>query len=56
MSFTITTRHATYQLRAGDAKAAIARTLKKMAADSNAALFGAETAQAAFDKMRRASR
>jgi hypothetical protein len=44
------------QLCAGDAKAAIARTLKKMAADSNTALFSAEAAQAAFGKIRRASR
>jgi len=40
----------------GDAKAAVARSLKKMAVDSNAALFEAEAAHAAFGKIRRASR
>jgi hypothetical protein len=41
---------------AGDTRAAVARTLKKMTADSNAALFSAESAHAAFGKIRRASR
>lgn len=40
----------------GDAKAAVARSLKKMAVDSNAALFKAAAAQTAFGKIRRASR
>lgn len=40
----------------GDTKAAVARALKKMAVDSNAALFKAEAAQTAFGKIRRASR
>jgi len=41
---------------AGNTQAAVARALKKMSADSNAALFSAEAAHAAFGKIRRSSR